>query len=267
MCQINKQIHYCWFGKNPLPDNAKKCIESWKKFCPDYEIVEWNESNFDFSECEYARQAYDAKKWAFVSDYARFKILYENGGVYFDTDVEVIKPIDDILLNGEFMGVEDKKELTVNPGLGLALQKGSAIGKEMIDGYMNRRFIFEDGSYNTKTIVEYTTELLNKKGLKKENVIQQIEGIYIYPEEYFNPKNYITGQINITKNTRSIHHFDGSWFTDEEKYSHKLKGKFCKFLPKKLCGHLACFLAQCKYRGLKGAIKSLNEKRKRKKGK
>lgn len=267
MNQISKKIHYCWFGGNPLPENAKKCIESWKKFCPDYEIIEWNESNFDFSDCEYARQAYDAKKWAFVSDYARFKILYENGGVYFDTDVELIKPIDDIILEGAFMGVEDKTEIIVNPGLGLAMQKDSLFCKEMLIRYSQKKFVRDDGSYNTTTIVDYTTELLKEYGLKKQNVLQKVNGINIYPNDYFNPKDFITGQISITKNTRSIHYFDGSWFTDEEKYSHKLKGKLRKLLPKKLRGHVACFLAECKYRGIKGAIKSLNEKRKRKRGK
>ena len=103
---IPKTIHYCWFGGNPLPELAQKCIASWEKFCPGYEIIEWNESNFDFSDCAYAMEAYEAKKWAFVSDYARFKILYENGGVYFDTDVEVIKPIDDIIEQGAFFGCE-----------------------------------------------------------------------------------------------------------------------------------------------------------------
>lgn len=267
MCQISKKIHYCWFGGNPLPENAKKCIESWKKFCPDYEIIEWNESNFNLDECKYARQAYDAKKWAFVSDYARFKILYENGGLYFDTDVELIKSIDDIISLGEFMGVEDKKEILVAPGLGMAMQKGSLFCKEMVDRYMQNQFVRDDGSYNTETIVSYTTKLLKEYGLKKQNVVQQIKDIYIYPDDYFNPKDYITGNINITKNTRSIHHFDGSWFSDEERYAQKLKGKFYKILPKKLCGHVACFLAECKYRGIKGAIKSLNEKRKRKRGK
>ena len=103
---IPKIIHYCWFGGNPLPELAIKCIESWKKYLPDYEIKEWNESNFDINCCAYVREAYEAKKWAFVSDYARFWILYQHGGLYFDTDVELIKSIDDLIVKGAFMGCE-----------------------------------------------------------------------------------------------------------------------------------------------------------------
>ena len=121
---IPKVIHYCWFGGNPLPESAKKCIDSWKKYCPDYEIVEWNENNFDISKNQYCREAYEAGKWAFVSDFARFDIIYKYGGVYFDTDVEVIKPIDSLIEQGAFMGVERNKPINVAPGLGIAASKG-----------------------------------------------------------------------------------------------------------------------------------------------
>ena len=124
---IPKKIHYCWFGGNPLPNDAKLCIESWKKYCPDYEIIEWNESNFDFKECQYAKEAYEAKKWAFVSDYARFKILYDNGGLYFDVDVEIVQALDNIINNGPFMGIENDKTKAVNPGLGLGDESGNKI--------------------------------------------------------------------------------------------------------------------------------------------
>ena len=237
---IPKVIHYCWFGRKPLSNLAKKCIESWKKFCPDYEIVEWNESNFDFSECEYARQAYDAKKWAFVSDYARFKILYENGGVYFDTDVELIKPIDDILLNGEFMGVEDKKELTVNPGLGLAMAKNSQFCKDIIDRYMQKQFVCGDNSYNTETIVTYTTELLKEYGMYIKNEIQTVCGITIYPQEYFNPCDIHSRKIVITEQTRSIHHYAGSWLSK--------KDKFKRFIRRLVGNKIYLFLYEMKHK-------------------
>ena len=140
MNSIPKVIHYCWFGGNPLPEMALKCIESWKKFLPDYEIKEWNEKNFDLNICEYVKEAYQAKKWAFVSDYARFWILYHEGGVYFDTDVEVIKPFEDIIENGAFMGcevTERKKKLNtdiaVNPGLGLGAPAGLSLYKEILE--------------------------------------------------------------------------------------------------------------------------------------
>ena len=132
---IPKIIHYCWFGGKELPESAKKCIDSWKRFFPDYKIKEWNESNFDINYCDYTKEAYEAKKWAFVSDVARFKILYENGGFYFDTDVEVIKSFDDIISNGAFMGFENDKKCLVNPGLGLGVEAGNQFYKEMLDLY------------------------------------------------------------------------------------------------------------------------------------
>ena len=145
---IPKVIHYCWFGKNLLPEAALKCIESWKRFFPDYEIIEWNEDNFDINACDYTKEAYQAKKWAFVSDYARYKIIYENGGVYFDTDVEVIKSFDDILVKGAFMGIEADYKSTVNTGLGIAAEKEHPLYREMLDYYEKEHFINEDGNLN-----------------------------------------------------------------------------------------------------------------------
>ena len=184
---IPKKIHYCWFGGNSLPELATKCIDSWKKFCPDYEIIEWNESNFDINCCDYVREAYQAKKWAFVSDYARFKILYENGGLYFDTDVEMIKSLDDIISNGGFMGRESDADVSVAPGLGLAVSPGLELYREILDFYHKQHFINKDGNLNLNTVVDYTTEILLKYGLKNTEEIQQIAGINIYPKEYFCP--------------------------------------------------------------------------------
>ena len=118
---IPKKIHYCWFGGNPLPELAIKCLESWKKYCPDYEIIEWNETNFNLDSCEYVREAYQAKKWAFVSDYARLKVVYDNGGIYLDTDVELIKSLDRLLKNKSFFGTETTG--VVATGLGFGAEK------------------------------------------------------------------------------------------------------------------------------------------------
>lgn len=213
---IPKKIHYCWFGGNPLPNDAKLCIESWKKYCPDYEIIEWNESNFDFKECQYAKEAYEAKKWAFVSDYARFKILYDNGGLYFDVDVEIVQALDNIINNGPFMGIENDKTKAVNPGLGLGVESGNKIYKEILDFYHTIHFINNDGTNNLKTVVDYTTEILKKHGLKNVEGIQEIEEIAIYPKDYFNPMDMDTGKIKLTSNTASIHHYAASWV---DKYS------------------------------------------------
>ena len=215
---IPKVIHYCWFGRNPLPKDAIKCIKSWKKFCPDYEIKQWNESNFDFSDCSYAMEAYKEKKWAFVSDYARFKILYENGGVYFDTDVELVNSIEDIVSKGPFMGCEKDCicDISVAPGLGLGVNPGHELYREILDFYKTLHFKkLENGKY--KTVVEYTTEILQKHGLKIINDIQFVRGVYVYPKEYFQPMNLETGKITLSQNTVSVHHYSGSWLDKKGK--------------------------------------------------
>jgi len=221
---IPKVIHYCWFGRNSLPKLAQDCIESWKKYLPDYEIKEWNENNFDVDSIPYTKEAYGAKKYAFVSDYARFWILYHYGGIYFDTDVEVIKPMDDIINYGPFMGCENTAEsgatpmeLGVAPGLGLGCNPGLIFFKEMLDLYATLRFINPDGTYNQKTIVAYTTEMLCKYGLKNMDEIQKCVDIWIYPKEYFCPLDYRTKEMKITRNTYSIHHYTASWYSKGQK--------------------------------------------------
>lgn len=241
---IPKKIHYCWFGRNPLPEDAQKCIASWRKFLPDYEIIEWNEDNFDVHSIPYTEQAYKAKKYAFVSDYARFKILYEHGGLYFDTDVEVIKPFDNIIIAGPFMGFEiDPTGNTstpfdgnVAPGLGLGAVAGMDFYKKVLEAYSNFNFLNSDGSLNLKTVVKYTTELLLFEGLKNIKGIQCIAGINIYPNEYFNPLDDNTGRLRITPNTHSIHWYSKTWLNESKfrrkisRLSHRILGT--KFIPK-----------------------------------
>lgn len=207
---IPKVIHYCWFGRNPLPKSALKCIESWRKFCPDYEIKEWNEDNFDVNSTPFTEQAYCRRKYAFVSDYARFLILHTHGGLYFDTDVELIKPIDDIVAKGAFMGIE-KAALGVNPGLGLAAENGEPIYKEIIDYYASLSFVDSAGNQIPGTVVKHTTDVLKRHGFKEEDRFQSIAGINIYPNEYFNPLDDATGRLEITPNTRSIHWYSKTW--------------------------------------------------------
>ncbi len=209
---IPKTIHYCWFGRHPLPKSVVKCINSWKIFFPGYEIKEWNEDNFDVNIIHYTQEAYEAKKYAFVSDYARLWILYHYGGLYFDTDVEVIKPMDDIIERGPFMGVErNGLNLTVAPGLGLGAYPEMPIYKELLDLYEHLHFKNNNGTLNQKTIVSYTTEILEKHGLKNVSEIQVVNAVYIYPSDYFNPFDELTGRLHITENTRSIHWFMTSW--------------------------------------------------------
>ena len=211
---IPKVIHYCWFGRNSLPKSALKCIDSWRKFFPDYEIKEWNEDNFDVNIIKYTQDAYNAKKYAFVSDYARIWILYNYGGVYFDTDVEVISPMTDIIEKGPFMGFEinnsTENKIAVNPGLGIGSPSRLELYKDILDVYSNLNF-WIGSKINLYAIVRITTDILTINGLKNVDGAQTVNGIIIYPSEFFNPLDSLTGRLNKTANTRTIHWYDNSW--------------------------------------------------------
>lgn len=246
---IPKVIHYCWFGGKPLPASAINCIESWKKYLQGYEIREWNETNFDISCCEYVKEAYAAKKWAFVSDYARFWILYKFGGLYFDTDVEVIKPLDDLVKAGPFMGCElstpatlsDSNELEsdkVAPGLGLAANPGLGLYKEILDYYGGLHFDLD----HIETVVDHTTKILMRRGFKGDGTVECIDGVYIYPPEYFCPMDQWTGKITTTPNTRSIHHYTATWQTPYSKFKSRLQ----KILGKKITDKIIAFKRKLK---------------------
>lgn len=240
MTEIPKIIHYCWFGGRPLGDKELDCIESWRRFIPDCEIKRWDESNFDVRCCDYVSEAYDAGMWAFVSDYARFKILYDCGGLYFDTDVEVIKCLNDIIDAGPFMGFESDYgdmaspnvaaglDMAVNPGLGLGAPAGLDLYRMILDSYHLDKFLKDDGTIDRTTVVFRTTQVLEKLGLKKEGGMQRVAGVTIYPSEFFNPKSYLTGSITLTENTRTVHHFNMSWFSPQERYQHDVNAWFLR---------------------------------------
>jgi hypothetical protein len=204
-----KTIHYCWFGGKPLPKSAVKYMESWRKNLPGWEIKEWSESNFDVNMTPYTKDAYAAGKYAFVSDFARFWILHKYGGIYFDVDVEVVRPMQDIIDKGAFMGMESDGMGTVNAGLGLACAPGMKLYKEILELYEGLRF--ENLGANEKTVVAHITGVLQKYGLEPSKETQEIGGIYIYPSEYFCPIDPVTMKKKITENTRTIHHYDASW--------------------------------------------------------
>lgn len=206
---IPKVIHYCWFGRGPKNDLANKCIESWKKFLPDYEIKEWNEDNFDLSKYKYAAEAYDNRKYAFVTDVVRLYALYTEGGVYMDTDVEVLKSFNPFLHHVMFSGFET--DYTVPTGM-MAAEKGSIWAKELLDQYNDRAFVMPDGSLDMTTNTKVITDYMVEKGLILDNTYQDFPNLCtMYPADYFCPKDHTTGKIRITKNTVCIHHFAASW--------------------------------------------------------
>ncbi|MBE5952585.1 MAG: glycosyl transferase [Lachnospiraceae bacterium] len=206
---IPKKIHYCWFGGNKLPAEAEKCIESWKKYCPDYEIIQWNESNYDLEKNEYVKYTYNNKKYAFLSDYVRLDVIYNEGGVYLDTDVELIRPLDALLDDDGYIGMEQVG--TINTGQGFGAIAKHPFVKENKEFYENHSFLDEEGRFKKIICVPVSTSIMEAKGLKKENIIQMIYDMKIYPVDYFCPKVLGTNKIKLTDNTYSIHHFESSW--------------------------------------------------------
>ena len=212
---IPKVINYCWFSGRKMPDYLKRCIDSWSRICPDYEIKRWDESNYDVNKNEYMRQAYEEGKWGFVPDYARLDILYNYGGFYIDTDVELLKSLEPLRKQGAFCGVE--KWGNVNMG-GCS---GAIPHHRMIKRLLNYRedamFRCEDGSLNPDTCGVYETAPFIAMGMSTDNTCQRINGMTVFSSEYFQPYDYMSGENVITENTFSIHHFNGGWLDDSQK--------------------------------------------------
>ncbi|MBQ7363399.1 MAG: glycosyl transferase [Clostridia bacterium] len=249
--KIPKIIHYCWFGGNPLPEAAVKCMESWKKYCPDYEIMEWNEENFPTDFNDYVKEAYEAKKWAFVSDVARLYALVRYGGVYMDTDIEVVKNIDDILVYDAISGFESSGSIPTGM---MAAKKGHPFFIDLLHDYDGEHFIMEDGSYNMTTNVVRITEPCLANGLKLNNKEQTVCGFTFKPMDYFCAKDAISDEVKVTENTYTIHHFNSSWITDEKRWAKEYRIRHKKLLPRFIAPHVSCFLAAWKFRGIFAAF-------------
>lgn len=207
---IPKIIHYCWFGRGEKPKLAKKCVASWKKRCPDYEIVEWNEDNFDISAYPYAKFCYEQKKWAFLSDYIRLVVVEQHGGIYFDTDVELLKSLDDLLHHKAFYGFENNSH--VNTGQGFGSEAHHPAVQAMLEQYRQLK-PDEQGRYPVIGCPILNTQALLPFGLQLNGQRQTVAGVEIYPAEYFNPYESTTGRLNKTKNTMSVHWYSGSWMS------------------------------------------------------
>ena len=217
---IQKIIHYCWFGGKEKPDLVKKCIKSWKKYCPGYEIKEWNEESFDLRTAPiYVQEAYQEKKWAFVTDYVRLWAMYEYGGIYMDTDVEVIKSLDGFLNDSGFTGFEDDAYMV--PGI-MAAVKGFPLMKKLLSYYDNRRFIREDGTLDMTTNTITITQTLKNIGFLPNGKMQIKDGFAIYPRDYFCPLDDATGKLHKTENTVAIHWFNKSWLPEKKRLRNKI---------------------------------------------
>ncbi|MCQ2334334.1 MAG: glycosyl transferase [Paludibacteraceae bacterium] len=214
-----KQIHYCWFGGKPLPTDAQRCIDTWRKHMPDYKVVQWDESNYPVDKIPYVREAYEAKKYAFVSDYARFDILYQHGGIYLDTDVEMLRSLEPIIENGAYMGFESPG--FVATGLGIAAPPQHPLYREILDDYEHSHFLV-DGRQDLTTVVIRVTGILKRHGLVEKDQIQQVGGVTIYPARYFCPLSVADGVLRITEDTYTIHHYNSSWQSPWRKYGRKL---------------------------------------------
>jgi hypothetical protein len=235
---IPKVIHYCWFGGKEPPRAVKKCIKSWKKYCPDYQIVCWNEQNTDLSQNRYAREAFEAKKWAFLTDWLRLKVIYDQGGIYLDTDVELLRSLDPLLESEGFFGLDERK--MVSTGLGFGAEKGNPVVKALLDDYEGIPFFKEEGQFDLTPCPDRNTALLHRMGLDPHKEDQVFMGVRFLPREYLCPIEYESGKSYFTENTYSIHHFAATWTSPAAKRTrflkrilgialfNKIKGKFFK---------------------------------------
>lgn len=237
---IPKIIHYCWFGRNPKSELIEKCIDSWKRYCPDYEIREWNEDNFDYTQCQYAADAYKEKKWAFVPDFIRLKLIYDYGGIYLDTDVELLKSLDPLLNEKAVMGFESDQNVAC--GLVLMAEPGNTIIKSMYEMYYDISFYNDDSSLDLVPSPVYNTEKLIQFGLQQNNTKQTISDgisqVTVFPTEYFCGKNINTGIIVKRDCTYAIHHYAGSWGSPFEKKVGNIKWRMCQLFGEGIISYI-----------------------------
>jgi len=211
---IPKKIHYCWFGQNPMPEYATEFIEGWKSLCREYEVIKWDESNFDINAHPYTKSAYDLGLYPFVADYVRLYVLNQCGGIYMDTDVEMIKPLDNLLTNEAFFGLEDADG--INTGLIFGSIPRQHNISDLMQEYDNRGTNLKNGEFIRDTCVEIVTSYFLRKGFKQIDKFQMVEKCAIYPTGYFCPQRYGEWKPTITSETYTIHHYFGNWLVGDE---------------------------------------------------
>lgn len=218
---IPKIIHYCWFGKKEKPEIIKRCISSWQKYLPDYEIIEWNEDNFDIDKYCFTKEAYGIENYAFVSDYVRVYALYNYGGVYLDTDTEILGSLDEFLSQPSFWGFEEKNYIATSI---IGAECHNELIKDFLDYYDNLSLYDENGYIQKFTNVLVVTELLKNRGIALNGVLQTVEGVAtIYPQEYFSPYDYINCYMKKTDNSVAVHHFHKSWLPLTDRIKSNIK--------------------------------------------
>lgn len=224
--KIPKIIHYCWFGRSEKPEIVKKCIQSWKNILTDYEIIEWNEDNFDINSNKYVKEAYENKKYAFVSDYVRVKVLYNMGGIYLDTDVEVYKSLDEFLEEESFWGFEEKNYIATST---IGARSGNRLIKQFLDFYEGKSYTEMAKDVETSTNVQIVTRIFKEIGFEMNGERQSIDNIgTIYPQEYFSPYDYINYYDKKTDKTYTMHHFYKSWISPKDKIKSNIKKVLAK---------------------------------------
>lgn len=258
---IPKIIHYCWFGGKEKPEDVKQYISSWKKHCPDYELKEWNESNFDIHENDYCKEAYAARKWAFVTDYVRLKVLYEEGGFYMDTDVEMVKSLDPLRVYDAVSGYESINHIQTGT---LGACQGNEWIRMLLKDYKHRHFLRENGLLDMTTNVQVITKLTTKKYNLRLNgkEVHFGQNMVILPFDYLCAKHWDTGEVSVTENTYTIHHFAGSWVSDEMKRYNARIDKYYRHYQKLGIPNVAAFYlcrvkATYELYGLKYLIKKI----------
>lgn len=223
---IPKVIHYCWFGKGEKPKLVYKCIDSWKKYCPDYEIIEWNEDNFDINCCPYVKEAYESRRFAFVTDYVRLYVMFNQGGIYMDTDVEVTRNLDEFLVHKGFSGFESETQIPT--GI-MAGEKGFPLFEKLLSYYDGRHFLDKNGKQDTTTNVITITAMLSERGFIPNGKYQVVDGFALYPRDYFCPLDDSTGVMYDSKNTATIHWFNKSWVPQRLRVRSKVTRVFHRF--------------------------------------
>lgn len=229
--KIPKIIHLCWFGHGEYDEKMKHCLKTWEEFAPDYKVMKWDEDTFDLDSCTYVRQAYDKKRWAFVTDYVRFKVLQQYGGIYMDTDMELVKPLDDLLDNETVLSFKQQalgmKQFGLTSGI-IMTKANNTLFNPLIEQFEARSYINESGEEDVTPIAKFLTDLLRDRGIRQDNTLQSIDGVTVYPNEYLCPTIDLdnnTGDVEVTENTYAIHHFTGTWRTPDimEKIMEKVR--------------------------------------------